>query len=95
MSSACSSSTDMLLRSSVGTRASDEYCMVGKPLDKPVLIADPSGTVARLGCAETELVDMVLHNSNSCITFESFGSLHCSCTCLPARIDSTTGSDLY
>ena len=79
MSSACSSSTDMLLRSSVGTRASDEYCMVGKPLDRPVLIADPSGTVARLGCAETELVDMVLHNSNNSTCISKDGSVHASC----------------
>ena len=67
MSSACSSSTDMLLKSSVGTRASEEYCMVGKTPDRPVLMAEPSGTVAKLGCAETELVEMVLHKSDSCV----------------------------
>ena len=29
--------------------ASEEYCMAGMPADKPVLIAEPSGTVAKLG----------------------------------------------
>lgn len=49
ISSACNSSTDMLLRSSVCTSASDEYCRAGIPADRPMLMVDPSGTVARLG----------------------------------------------
>lgn len=60
ISSACSSSTDILLRSSVGTRGSGAYCRAGSPVDRAVLMVDPSGTVAKLGCAETELVEMVL-----------------------------------
>ncbi len=37
--------------------------MAGMPVDKPVFMVEPSGTVARLGCAETKFADIVLQSS--------------------------------